>query len=86
MARFNNPTQTFKDYLNDRDPGEVEYEIYDPTPNSISLLTAGADEMIKITAEGFWVRGVRVPQDEKEAETVYNAFKQWLAWTSLQQR
>ena len=34
--------------------------------------------MIKITDEGFWVRGVQITQDDKEAETVYNAFKQFL--------
>ena len=43
----------------------------------------GGDEMLKITPEGFYVRGVKVPQDDKEAETVYNAFKQWLAWAQL---
>jgi hypothetical protein len=43
----------------------------------------GGDEMLKITPDGFYVRGVKVPQDDKEAETVYNAFKQWLVWAQL---
>lgn len=86
MAQVINPTQSLKDYFNDQDWGGVEYEIRDPEPNAITLLTAGNDEMIRITAEGFWVRGVKIPQDDKEAETVYNAFKQWLAWTSLQRK
>ena len=57
---------------------------YDPEPvtNSVSL-NAGADEMLRIAQDGFYVRGVRVPVDDKEAEVVYNAFKQWLAWAQL---
>jgi len=63
------------------------YEIYKPNPDAaITMMAGGADEMIRVTKEGFWVRGVKVPQDDKEAETVYNAFKQWMAWASLTQR
>ena len=40
-------------------------------------------EMLKITADGFYVRGVKVPADEKEAESVYRAFKQFLIWSAL---
>jgi K+-sensing histidine kinase KdpD len=56
--------------------------IKDPIPDNI-VLTSGDAEMIKITDEGFWVRGVQVMQDDKEAETVYNAFKQFLMWREL---
>lgn len=56
--------------------------IKDPIPDNI-VLTSGNAEMIKITDEGFWVRGVQVTQDDKEAETVYNAFKQFLIWQEL---
>ena len=64
---------------------DVEYQFQKPDPDAgIVLHSQGADEMIKITREGFYVRGVRVPADDKEAETVYNAFKQWLAWAQLQ--
>lgn len=52
-------------------------------PNAITCV-AGGEEMLKIRPDGFWVRGVRVPQDDQEALAVYNAFKQWMAWTSLQ--
>jgi len=54
----------------------------DPIPDNI-VLTSGDAEMIKITDEGFWVRGVQITQDDKEAETVYNAFKQFLMWQEL---
>jgi hypothetical protein len=63
----------------------MTYKILEPETNpGIVLHSNGQDEMIKITQEGFWVRGVKVPQDDKEAEVVYNAFKQWLAWANLQ--
>ena len=59
---------------------EVEYAFHEPNkPNAISLMVADGDEMLRITEDGFWVRGMKVAQDDKEAETVYNAFKQWLA-------
>ena len=42
------------------------------------------DELLRIAPDGFYVRGVKVPIDDKEAETVYNSFQQWLAWAQLQ--
>ena len=64
--------------------------IHDPSrqPNSI-IFNAGGDgmnEMIRISPEGFWVRGERVPQDDKEALIVYNAFKEFLTWNALTRR
>jgi hypothetical protein len=60
-------------------------DTHGPTSNSVSL-NSGQSEMLRITAEGFYVRGQRVPADEHEAQTVYLAFKQWLAWSNLQHR
>jgi hypothetical protein len=51
-------------------------------PDGITL-RSGAEEMIRCSTEGFWVRGVKVAQDDKEAEHVYNTFKQWLVWAQL---
>lgn len=45
---------------------------------------AGNCEMLRIAPDGFYVRGVKVPVDDKEALTVYNSFHQWLAWAQLQ--
>jgi hypothetical protein len=42
-----------------------------------------ASEMIKITKTGFYVRGKLVDQDDKEAEIVYNAFKEWMVYSAL---
>lgn len=58
------------------------YKIRDPEPNNI-VLNAGSDEMIKVTKDGFYVRGVKVEQGPEEAEQVYAAFKEWLSWASL---
>lgn len=46
-------------------------------------LTAGTSEMLRITPDGFYVRGVRVEADAKEAKLVYDTFKQWLVWATL---
>ena len=50
--------------------------------NNITCL-AGGEEMLRVSPEGFWVRGVRVNQDDTEALTVYNAFKSWMTWAQL---
>ena len=50
--------------------------------NSIVCM-AGGTEMLRVGPDGFWVRGVRVPQDDNEAEAVYNAFKAWMTWATL---
>ncbi len=47
------------------------------------VLTGGGEEMLRVDKDGFYVRGVRVEADAKEAEQVYKAFKEWLAWASL---
>jgi hypothetical protein len=44
---------------------------------------AGGEEMLRVSPEGFWVRGVKVDQDDNEAQVVYNAFKAWMSWAQL---
>jgi len=51
--------------------------------DSALTMTVDSIEMIKITKEGFWVRGVKVEADEQEAEKVYTAFKRWLVESAL---
>jgi hypothetical protein len=62
-----------------------EYKFNEPEPNNIVCM-AGATEMLKIGPDGFWVRGVKVPADDKEAETVYNGFKAFLTWAELNRK
>jgi hypothetical protein len=52
-------------------------------PSSTITCLAGGDEMLRVSPEGFWVRGVKVDQDDNEAQAVYNAFKAWLTWAQL---
>jgi hypothetical protein len=47
------------------------------------ILNTGTSEMLRVARDGFYVRGKRVNQDDKEAEIVYNAFSQWLTWATL---
>lgn len=50
--------------------------------SNITLNTT-TTEMLRVSKDGFYVRGIRVNQDDKEAEIVYNAFHQWLTWATL---
>ena len=59
-----------------------EIKFRDPEPNTISCMAGGA-EMLRVSPDGFWVRGVKVAQDDREAEIVYNAFKSWMTWAQL---
>ena len=53
--------------------------------NSLTMI-AGGSEMLRIAQDGFYVRGVKVTQDDREAEIVYNAFKQFLVWAEMNRR
>ena len=39
--------------------------------------------MLKITEDGFYVRGKKVPVDDDEGLAVYRAFKQFLVYHAL---
>jgi hypothetical protein len=58
---------------------------YEKRQKSFTIM-AGGSEMLRIGPDGFYIRGERVPQDDKEAETVYNAFKQFLVWAELKRQ
>jgi hypothetical protein len=53
--------------------------------NDVTMI-AGGCEMLRVAEDGFYVRGVRVPADEQEAETVYRAFKEMLTWANINRR
>ena len=73
-------------------------DLFEDTSYTVPIMTLGNGEqssnisfhmlnenepILKIDKTGFYVRGQRVQQDEQEAEKVYNAFHQWLTWTTL---
>lgn len=43
----------------------------------------GCSEMLKVAADGFYVRGKKLNVDDNEAEQVYKAFRQFLIWSAL---
>jgi hypothetical protein len=53
-----------------------------PPENNI-VFHSGKAETLKITEDGFYVRGVKVEADEKEAAAVYKAFKAFLVHHAL---
>lgn len=65
--------------------GKSKITFHNPEPTGISMY-AGGTEMLKVAPDGFWVRGVKVVADEKEAAIVYNAFKQFLTWAELNRK
>ena len=52
-------------------------------PESNITFYGGKSEMLKVTEDGFYVRGVKVPADDKEAAAVYKAFKEFLVHHAL---
>jgi hypothetical protein len=59
------------------------YAFRDPEPAVIAFNVGPDQEMLKISKDGFYVRGVKVEQDEKEAATVYKAFRRWMVENEL---
>ena len=53
-----------------------------PPENNI-IFHGGTDEILKITEDGFYVRGKKVPVDGEEGLAVYRAFKQFLVHHAL---
>lgn len=66
-------------------PPEIVQE--EPVNNNITFHPGpGLQPMLVINENGFWVRGVKVEQDEKEAAAVYKAFKQFMVEAELRRQ
>ena len=52
-------------------------------PVSNIIFNTGPAEMLKITEDGFYVRGKKVPVDDNEAAAVYKAFTEFLVYHAL---
>lgn len=59
------------------------YTLRNETPNNSITCSAGGVDMLKVSPEGFWVRGIKVEQDEQEAQAVYEGFKAWMMWAQM---
>lgn len=55
----------------------------DPPQDEGITFSCHEHDMLKITKNGFFVRGIRATANDQEAEQVYNCFKEWLSWHTL---
>ena len=79
-------TQEWDDWITQY-TGALDLDISDYSDSRLGAndikLTAAGDEMLKVAQDGFYVRGVKVEADAKEAKAVYEAFKQWMTYAIL---
>jgi hypothetical protein len=61
---------------------KIAMSISAPPESNISMY-GGKNEILKITEDGFYVRGKKVEADEEEAAAVYRAFKEFLVYHAL---
>jgi hypothetical protein len=78
-----NPTDEYDDWIQKYVDLEIDYNSYNPLGADEINLTAAGEEMLRVAKDGFYVRGVKVEADAKEAKAVYNAFKQWMTYAIL---
>lgn len=62
---------------------KTDLYVEESVPNSNITFHSSTQEMLRVAPEGFYVRGVKVPADENEAQAVYNAFKRWIVEAEL---
>ncbi len=62
---------------------ELDLDISNSLGANDIKLNGGGEEMLRVSQDGFYVRGVRVEADEKEARAVYEAFKSWMTYAIL---
>ena len=60
-----------------------EFTVCDTAPANNIVMNSSGTEMLRVADDGFYVRGVKVPADDREAATVYTAFKEFLVWNRL---
>lgn len=67
------------------EPSDLPYPVLSVSdkPESNIVFYGGPNAILKITEDGFYVRGIRVEVDDNEAATVYKAFKEFLVHHAL---
>ena len=65
-----------------QDDAIAHYDFHEPKTNNI-VCNVGTTEMLRVAEDGFYVRGKKIPVDDREAATVYTAFKEFLVWNRL---
>jgi len=69
-------------YISDNPLPDPVLTVTAPPENNI-VFHSGKAEALKVTEDGFYVRGVKVEADEHEAAAVYKAFKEFLVYHAL---
>lgn len=62
---------------------KTDMYVEESVPNSNITFHSSTQEMLRVSPDGFYVRGVKVPADENEAQTVYRAFRRWMVEAEL---
>jgi len=70
-------------WFEDVEDNVEEMSIKMQLPENSIVLNTGETEMLRVARDGFYVRGKKLENDDKESENVYNCFKQWLEWSML---
>ena len=60
----------------------TRFKLPESKSNNI-VCNVGATEMLRVAEDGFYVRGEKITVDDREAATVYTAFKEFLVWSRL---
>jgi len=74
--------ETNKLVVNDTSASLGTFTLSEPTEQSFHF-PLGDEEMIRVTKDSFFVRGVKIKQDEHEAKIVYKAFKELLGFKEV---
>ena len=57
---------------------QAVHPVYGPITNTVTFhAQPDGEPLLVLTPTGFWVRGVKVEQDEHEAQRVYQAVREW---------
>ena len=82
MSNYN--FQPLQDVMNNwvQNPPTPPVTVELPKNNNVTMIVSG-NEMLRVAPDGFYVRGEKIPVDDKEAATVYTAFKEFLVWSRL---
>ena len=62
---------------------DVEFRVGGKEMPNTTTFFCGGIETLRISDKGFWVRGKKIRQSDREAEIVYNSFKEWLTWQHI---
>jgi hypothetical protein len=62
---------------------DVEFRVGGKEMPNTTTFFCGGIETLRISDKSFWVRGKKIRQSDREAEIVYNSFKEWLTWQHI---